>query len=234
MTTARQRLLRIRLGQAWHPAATKRQLVAAAVALTLGFGSVAAWRASHSDTALAVARPEQLLSVLDSLNSRQQRLEAEQRQLAVTRQKLESGSNAAAVTEARKRLAVLNTLAGTTPVTGPGLTLVIADPDQLVPSSMLLDAVQELRDAGAEAISIGSVRVVARTWFADVASGGINVAGRVLKPPYTVTAIGDGATMRTALGIPGGVIESVKGAGGSVRVSVGKAVTITAVVPTRR
>lgn len=234
MTTAKQRLLRIRLGQAWRPAATKRQLVAAAVALSLGFGAVAAWRASHSDTSLAVARPEQLLSVLDSLNSRQQRLEAEQRQLAVTRQKLESGSNAAAVAEARRRLSVLNTLAGTTPVTGPGLTMVIADPDQLVPSSMLLDAVQELRDAGAEAIAIGSVRVVARTWFADVPAGGVNVSGRVLKPPYTFTAVGDGATMRTALGIPGGVIESVKGAGGSVRVSVGKKVAISAVVTARQ
>lgn len=234
MTTAKQRLLRIRLGQAWRPAATKRQLVAAAVALSLGFGAVAAWRASHSDTSLAVARPEQLLSVLDSLNSRQQRLEAEQRQLAVTRQKLESGSNAAAVAEARRRLGVLNTLAGTTPVTGPGLTMVIADPDQLVPSSMLLDAVQELRDAGAEAIAIGSVRVVARTWFADVPAGGVNVSGRVLKPPYTFTAVGDGATMRTALGIPGGVIESVKGAGGSVRVSVGKKVAISAVVTARQ
>lgn len=234
MTTARQRLLRIRLGQVWRPAATKRQLIAAGIALLLGFGSVCAWRASHSDTALAVARPEQLLSLLDSLNARQQRLEAEQRQLAVTRQKLESGSNAAAVAEARKRLAVLNTLAGTTAVKGQGLTMVVADPDQLVPSSMILDAIQELRDAGAEAISIGPVRVVARTWFADVATGGINVSGRVLKPPYTLTAIGDGPTMRTALGIPGGVIESVKGAGGSVRVSVGKTVTISAVVPTRR
>jgi uncharacterized protein YlxW (UPF0749 family) len=234
MTTARQRLLRIRLGQAWRPAASRRQLIAAAIALILGFGGVSAWRASHSDTALAVARPEQLLSLLDSLNSRQQRLEAEQRQLAVTRQRLESGSNTAAVAEARKRLAILGTLAGTTPAKGPGLTMVIADPDGLVPAAMILDAIQELRDAGAEALAIGPARVVANTWFADVTTGGIRVSGRVLKPPYTVVAVGDGATMRTALGIPGGVVDSVKAAGGTVRINVGKSVSISAVVPTRR
>ena len=35
----------------------------------------------------------------------------------------------------------------------------------------MLDAVQELRDAGAEAIQIGDVRVVADTWFADTDDG---------------------------------------------------------------
>lgn len=233
MISARRRLLRIRLLLLWRPALTRRQILAAGAAVLLGFGSVASWRAAHSDTALAAARPDQLLTLLDSLNSRSQRLQAEQRQLAVTRQRLESGSNAAAITEARRRLQVLSVLAGTVQATGPGVTIVISDPDRIIPSSVLLDTVQELRDAGAEAIQIGKVRVVANTWFADIASGGVRVSGTPMQPPYTIAAVGDGATMKTALGIPGGIIDSVTAAGGSVRVAAGRSVTVSAVAPAR-
>lgn len=229
MISPRQRLLRIRLGLVWRPAATPRQLIAAAVALILGFGSVAAWRAAHSDEALSNARPDQLLALLDSLNSRQQRLQAEQRELALTKQRLEAGSNAAAVAEAKSRLVTLEVLAGTRPAVGPGVTMVIQDPDRIIPASLLLDAIQELRDAGAEAIQVGRVRVVASTWFADRASGGVVVGGVAMLPPYTVTAIGDPTTMRTALGIPGGVKDSITAAGGAVRVSIGRKVVVSAV-----
>lgn len=230
MISPRQRLLRIRWRLVWRPAATKRQLVAAAVAMVLGFGSVAAWRASHSDEALSAARPDQLLALLDSLNSRQERLQAEQRELALIKQRLQSGSNAAAIAEAKSRLATLEVLSGTRAAVGPGLTMVISDPDQIIPASLLLDAVQELRDAGAEAIQIGRIRVVAQTWFADRPAGGVLVSGAPLLPPYTVSAIGDPATMRTALGIPGGVRDSIAGAGGSVRINTGRKVVISAVV----
>ena len=49
--------------------------------------------------------------------------------------------------------------------------LTINDPDNKVTAALLLDALQELRDAGAEAVQIGDVRVVADTWFADVPTG---------------------------------------------------------------
>jgi uncharacterized protein YlxW (UPF0749 family) len=234
MISPRKRLIRIRLGLIWRPTLSPRQIVATAVALILGFGGVAAWRASHTDQALATARPDQLLALLDSLSSRQQRLVSEQQELAVTKEKLLSGSNAAALTEAKQRLTVLQILSGTKPARGPGISLVMQDPDLLVPSSLILDTVQELRDAGAEAIQIADIRVVANTWFADVPSGGIRVSGRVLKPPYTITAIGDSATMKTALGIPGGIQDAVKAAGGSVRASVGRNISVSAVVSATR
>lgn len=230
MISPRQRLLRIRWRLVWRPAATKRQLIAAVVAMVLGFGSVAAWRAAHSDEALSSARPDQLLALLDSLNSRQERLQAEQRELALTKQRLQSGSNAEAIAQARTRLAALEVLSGTRAAVGPGLTMVISDPDEIIPASLLLDTIQELRDAGAEAIQIGRVRVVASTWFADRPAGGITVSGATLTPPFTVAAIGDPSTMRTALGIPGGVKDSITAAGGSVRISIGRKIVVSAVV----
>ena len=83
-----------------------------------------------------------------------------------------------------------------------------AEAQSTVRSAQVLDLVQELRDAGAEAIQIGSVRVVASTWFAD-AAGGVSVDGTALRPPYTVLAIGESQTMATALEIPGGVVASL-------------------------
>ena len=99
-------------------------------------------------------------------------------------------------------------LAGTVAATGPGIEVFVTDPQSTVRSAQVLDLVQELRDAGAEAIQIGSVRVVASTWFAD-AAGGVSVDGTALRPPYTVLAIGESQTMATALEIPGGVVASL-------------------------
>ena len=59
---------------------------------------------------------------------------------------------------------MLRILTGTVAATGPGVTLTIDDPDGSVTAATLLDGVEELRDAGAEAIEINdSVRVVAST-----------------------------------------------------------------------
>ena len=89
-----------------------------------------------------------------------------------------------------------------------------------VQAEAILDAVQELRGAGAEAMQIAgadgrTVRIVASTAFVD-ADGGLLVEGQRLAAPYTITVIGDPQTMRTALNIPGGVVESVETDGGSV------------------
>jgi uncharacterized protein YlxW (UPF0749 family) len=86
-----------------------------------------------------------------------------------------------------------------------------------------LDAVQELRGAGAEAMQISggdraSARIIASTYFLDGPGDVLVVDGRALTGPFTITVIGDPETMRTALNIPGGVAASVRGDGGNVSV----------------
>ena len=92
------------------------------------------------------------------------------------------------------------------------------DRDGVIDSAVLLDAVQELRDAGAEAIQIDDVRVVASTWFDDVPSG-VGVVGRrarSLASPYRCWRSATSATLATALEIPGGVVDTVRTAGGRI------------------
>jgi uncharacterized protein YlxW (UPF0749 family) len=96
----------------------------------------------------------------------------------------------------------------------------------------LLDAVQELRGAQAEAMQVQgadgtAVRVVAATSFLD-RDDGVVVDGTRLTGPYTIVVIGDPETMRTALNIPGGVVESVASAGGTVIFSPAGEVEVTA------
>ena len=233
LAAARSRIRRIRVRALLAPAGTPRHWVATVLAVILGFGIVTTWRASHGSDVLTTARPDQLLSLLDNLAARQHRLQEEQERLAVTREKLVAGSQKAALAEAQVRLNALRVLAGTTSVKGPGVIVRINDPDYLIPASMVLDTVQELRDAGAEAISINQVRVVANSWVADSAASGILVNGTALKPPYTVAAIGDGRTMAVAMRIPGGVTDALKVAGATVRVSASKHLTLAPVKSTR-
>ncbi len=101
------------------------------------------------------------------------------------------------------------------------------DPKQAVTAPLLLDTIEELRDAGAEAIQINDIRVVANTYFSDV-SGGVAVSGTPLSTPYTITAIGDSQTLASAMDIPGGVNESVRNVGGDTVVTTESDVHVTA------
>lgn len=176
------------------------------------------------------ARTEDLVQVLDDLGERQDRLEAESARLKALQADLESGSTVEAVAEARRRLQALQVLSGTTPVTGPGVTITLTDPNGALDAPVLLDAVQELRDAGAEAISIGTTRVVVDTWFAN-GPDGIVVNGNPVGSPIRLTAIGDPETMVAALSIPGGLADSVRTRGADFAASPSQDLTISVTVP---
>jgi uncharacterized protein YlxW (UPF0749 family) len=176
------------------------------------------------------ARTEDLVQILDDLGARQDRLDAESIRLTGLQRDLEAGSTVEAVAEAKRRLAALQVLAGTTPVTGPGVTLTITDPQGVIDSTVLLDAVQELRDAGAEAIQVGTSRVVVDTWFGD-SDKGLVVDGQPIPAPIRILAIGDPDTMAAALSIPGGLADSVRTRGADFNASTAQALSISVTVP---
>jgi uncharacterized protein YlxW (UPF0749 family) len=196
-----------------RPRATRGQLVAALLCGVLGFAAAVQVR-SNQDAGLAGLRQTDLIRILDTVSERSARLQAEARELENTKERLASGSDGSlsALEEARERTLLLGILAGTEPARGPGITFTINDPKGKVRSDVLLDALQELRDAGAEAVEISSVggaavRVVASTAFSDADGGGVLVDGTRLDPPYRFTVIADPRTLAAALNIPGGVID---------------------------
>ena len=143
-----------------------------------------------------------------------------------------SGSNdEAAIENARARLAALSILIGTVAATGPGVTLTIDDAAPGVAPETMLDVVNELRAAGAEAMQMSAVsqpvRVGVDTWMVGP-PGALVVDGTTLTPPYSVLAIGDPATLAAAMNIPGGAVDSVERVGGTMSVQQADVVNVTA------
>jgi uncharacterized protein YlxW (UPF0749 family) len=209
-------------------------LVAGGLFAVLGWMLVAGAIAQDSDEALANARPDELVGILDSLDAENDRLEQEKRRLAAEIASLTSGSDAAALAQARSRKESLEVLAGTTRVRGPGVRIVIRDPEGAVDAAEVLSTVQELRDAGAESIEVSERRVIVSTWFADPpdpATPAVLVSGDLRASPYTILAIGDPDTLATAMEIPGGVADSVRTAGAAFELEQREVVDITSTVP---
>jgi uncharacterized protein YlxW (UPF0749 family) len=192
---------------------SRGQWIAAVLLLCLGFGVAAQVRVTQQD-ALGAARTSDLVRILDDLSAQRERLSAEEVRLRATLSDLESGADQAQAARdaTRERIETLRILAGSTAVTGPGVVLTISDRDGVLQASDLLDAVQELRDAGAEAIAVDGERVVVTTALIDSADG-IVVGDTVVRSPYVNEAIGPPDTQATGLSIPGGVLESVREAG---------------------
>ncbi|MGW5669589.1 DUF881 domain-containing protein [Micromonospora sp. NPDC003776] len=197
-------------------------MIAVLLAL-LGFTLVVQLKTTSTDPTLAATREEDLVRISSDLDSRERRLRQDIEALEESQRQLRSGAQGrqAALDEATRRADELGILAGTLPAVGPGLVVRFEGPEKAISSARILDAVQELRGAGAEAMQIAgsdgtAVRIIASTYFVDAGGGGLVVDGRRLAGPFTITVIGDPATMRTALNIPGGVVASVRDAGGNV------------------
>jgi uncharacterized protein YlxW (UPF0749 family) len=89
----------------------------------------------------------------------------------------------------------------------------IDDPRTAVTFDLLIGAVEELRDAGAEALAINGHRLGAASWLAGD-PGHIVVDGVALASPYTVSAVGDPATLDSGLKIPGGALDTLTAVAG--------------------
>ncbi|MFE0477659.1 DUF881 domain-containing protein [Streptomyces sp. NPDC058947] len=206
--TGRQRLVQ----GLWPPRVTRAQLIVALLLFGLGFGlAVQVASNSDGDSALRGARQEDLVRILDELDDRTQRLEDEKQGLEKQRDELENSSDQAE--EARKQTIEkerqLGILAGTVAAQGPGITMTIEDTKGTVEADMLLDAIQELRAAGAEAIQVNGVRVVAGTYLADSGKG-VSVDGNKINAPYRFKVIGKPQDLEPALNIPGGVVQTLE------------------------
>ena len=216
-----------------RPRATKANAFAALLAILLGF-AVATQVRQNQVLGLESLRQAELVTILDNATLLSSRLDQDARELQGTRDELVSGStgDAAALKAAQERLDALGILAGTARAHGPGIRVTISDPNAQVTAPLLLDAIEELRDAGAEAIQVGEVRVVASSSFGPSGSG-VEVDGVSLTEPYSILAIGDAQTMSSAMEIPGGLSENVRQLGASITITLSTELTVGALYTLR-
>lgn len=136
--------------------------------------------------------------------------------------------------EAKNQINEGNKIIGLTEVTGPGVVITVADsdidPNTVVDTSYLLvhdrdilKIVNELKNAGAEAISINDQRVIITT---SIICGGniININGERIGSPFEIKAIGSPEALAN-LSRPGGCLDNLEYNG--IKVSLKKADNIT-------
>jgi uncharacterized protein YlxW (UPF0749 family) len=211
---------------------SRGQAIVAVVLALVACMAVVQVRVNRADDGYQNARREDLIAILDGLGQNTRRLESEIADLEARKNNLASSADKAqtAREQAEQQVRVLGILAGTLPAQGPGVRITLNDPAGKMTSSNLLDAIEELRDAGAEAIQInGSVRVVASTDLTDEAPG-VKIDGEKVVSPYVIEAIGESHNLAAAANFPGGLVSEVTGpqVGGTAEVTELPSLQITA------
>jgi uncharacterized protein YlxW (UPF0749 family) len=197
--------------------------------LLLGFAFAVQVRTTGTGEDYSTLREEDLVRILDDLDAREDRLReqiADQR-AALGELNSDDSQSEAALQEAQERAEALGILNGTVAAQGPGLLMTLHDPEGQVRVADLLDAVQELRGAGAETMQIDGVRVGVSTAVTG-APGQLRVDGTEVESPYEVRAIGSPQDLETAMNIPGGVVDRVGQRGGSVDIEQSETVVVDA------
>jgi uncharacterized protein YlxW (UPF0749 family) len=200
--------------------------------LLLGFAFAVQVRSTDTDQQLAGAREEDLVRILDDLTAQEDRLRQEiaDQRAALDQLSSSDSASAAALAEARERAEALGILNGSVPAQGPGMTMTIRDPEDRVTSAVLLNAIQELRGAGAETMQIDGVRIGVSSAVTGT-PGELEIDGVPLTAPYVFQVIGSSQDMATAMSIPGGVVGKVGGRGGSVDIVQSEQVVVDALRP---
>ena len=106
-------------------------------------------------------------------------------------------------------------LLGYTDVVGEGVIVTMEnnviygeEESAIVRASDLIELINELKLAGAEAISINDERIISRTDIFDVVPPLIHINGQRKASPFVIKAIGDINYLESALKIKGGFIDS--------------------------
>lgn len=183
------------------------QLTIAAVTFILGLLVIVQLRTQASGTAFAGLSSQELTVLVANLNDRNDDLRGEigtlERELATLTANTQRGD--VSVDELRADLRRVRLYAGIDPATGPGVVITIRGP---IDGSGLEDLVNELRNAGAEAMAVESIRIVPGVVTVG-AAGAVTVDGVPLDDPFELTAIGAPDKLTGSLTRSGGIIAQL-------------------------
>ncbi|MDP3894703.1 DUF881 domain-containing protein [Nocardioides sp.] len=210
---------------------SRAQLVVAVLLAVVGFAGITQVQSNQVDNTYAGYREQDLIDVLTGLSGTSQRAEREVERLERTRSELRSTTTAreTAIEQARKEADVLSILAGLVPVTGPGIRIKIEEVEGRVSVDTLLDTIQELRTAGAEAMEFNDqVRLVAQSSIEE-GVGGVYIDDTLITAPYFIDVIGEPHTLSGALTFARGPISAAESEGARVEVERPDAIDIESV-----
>lgn len=145
------------------------------------------------------------------------KLEDTQNKINEYREKSESNEETAKLV--KKELEEANVILGKTDVIGNGIQVVLTDnSENEYIARDLLNIINELRAAGAEAISINGERIINLTDIVDISNRYILVNSNKISSPYIILAIGDENYLKSALNVKNGYVDTKQKEGYTISV----------------
>lgn len=182
----------------------RRSVPLVAVAALLGFLGVVQFRSQSADAALAGLSSQDLTVLVANLTTRNEQLRAEVAALESQRRALADAVDRGDSSSGQVRADLGRILAwsGALPVSGPGVRVAVDGP---LDAGIVVRLLNELRNAGAEAIAANGIRVVAASAVGGP-PGGASIDDRPLGRSVVLLAIGQPEVLTGSLTRAGGPI----------------------------
>jgi uncharacterized protein YlxW (UPF0749 family) len=196
----------------------RSQLTIAAVMVVLGLLVVVQLRSQSIGTGLEALSAQNLTVLVANLNTRNDQLRTE---IATTERELADLTGArsrgeSSVDQLRLDLARVRAWTGLDAVTGTGIRVKVDGP---ISGAGVQDLLNELHNAGAEAMAVADVRVVPGTVVAGV-PGALSVDNTALPDGFEVTALGNPSTLTGSLTRAGGIVAQLAATYPQVQITV--------------
>ncbi len=184
------------------------RLSLALIAFLIGLALVAQFRSQARPTeltSLPVAELSTRIQTLSEANAQLRTALAEQRGL-LAEYRAAGAQGSSALDVSREELRRIRAYSGLAPVEGQGIELrVNGDLDAIA----LNDLLNELRNAGAEALAVDDTRITARSVVVEGARA-LEIDGVAVDRTFTLRAIGDPDGLVAALQRPGGIVAQLE------------------------
>lgn len=203
----------------------KQELSLALLLFVLGFFVVVQVRSVSKNRDIPdieLKRAEELQTLLMNERDKNERLTSEYEQMKSAYESLQSADvqTDARVQALEMRLEDVQRAAGLTDLRGPGVVVTMrsgssanlgfeGEPYFKISESDVLQVVNNLRDAGAEAICLNDQRILAMSEI-KISDNTISVNRVKTVEPYVIKAIGDPKSLEASLVVKGGVIDILK------------------------
>lgn len=185
----------------------RAQLTMTAVAIVLGVLVVLQIRAQSAGSELGNRSAQELTVLVANLNTRNDQLRGEVATLEAELAELQDAQSRGQTSlgQLQVDLTRVRAWAGLVPVGGPGVRITVRGS---LAAQAVGDLLNELRNAGAEAIAIENVRVVPGTVVTGV-PGSLSVENAALPNPFDIDAIGNSETLVGSLTRAGGIVAQL-------------------------
>ena len=181
---------------------------------------------SNSEVVLQGKREAELADELVTLQRNYNDLKEKytESQNVVEEYKNNSSTNSTLINSMKDEINMLSALSGNTDLKGEGIIITMTDAaqnsenstidtDSLVHDSDVLSVVNELKVAGAEAISVNDQRIISISGIRCVGPS-IQVNYQKISTPIVIKAIGNAQWLESAMNIKNGVVDTLKGSTG--------------------